>query len=150
MSSDNTPAKDANVDEEMRRISEVTKPNPGSFTKPSGDKASDRGSNEAAGFSLPFGWGKKKKNEPAPPPAAAPPPPAEQPQAQAPQATQPPQEAAPSAKQERTYTVQAGDTLWDIATEFYGDGRQYPKIARANDIADPDVIHIGAVLKIPD
>src|SRR5581483_2653268 len=129
MSSDNTPAKDSvqdSIQDEMKRISDVTKPD------------TDRPTNEKAGFSLPFGWGKKKKNEPAPPPpAAAPPPPAAQTQ-------------APQAPADRTYTVQAGDTLWDIATRYYGDGRQYPKIARANNIADPDVINIGVVLKIPE
>ncbi|MEV4413554.1 LysM domain-containing protein [Catellatospora sp. NPDC049609] len=57
---------------------------------------------------------------------------------------------APPPKTERTYKVKAGDTLWDIATHYYGDGRQYMKIAKANNIADPNLINVGVVLKIPD
>ncbi|MBV1848947.1 LysM peptidoglycan-binding domain-containing protein [Catellatospora tritici] len=110
---------------------------------------------------------------PPPPPAAAPAPP---PAAAAPQAPAAPttpaaapkpappaaKPAAPAAKpaaaatkakpqaEERTYRVKAGDTLWDIAANYYGDGRQYMKIAKANNIANPNQIDIGWVLKIPD
>jgi LysM repeat protein len=52
---------------------------------------------------------------------------------------------------ERTYTVQAGDTLSRIAKQFYGDGGAYTRIFNANrdQISDPDVIKPGQVLKIP-
>ncbi|RUR72735.1 LysM peptidoglycan-binding domain-containing protein [Chlorogloeopsis fritschii PCC 9212] len=50
----------------------------------------------------------------------------------------------------RRYTVQPGDTLWEIAARFYGDGSQYDRIAQANGIADPDRINIGQQLIIPD
>lgn len=48
------------------------------------------------------------------------------------------------------YTVIRGDTLFDIAQRFYGDGNKFPIIAQANGIADPDRIFPGQVLRIPD
>jgi nucleoid-associated protein YgaU len=48
-----------------------------------------------------------------------------------------------------TYTVAPGDSLWGIALRSYGDGYQWVKIAKANNLSDPDHIHIGNVLKIP-
>lgn len=48
-----------------------------------------------------------------------------------------------------TYTVQTGDSLWGIAQKFYGNGNRYSEIASANDIANPDLIYAGEVLKIP-
>ena len=47
------------------------------------------------------------------------------------------------------YTVVKGDTLWGIAERFYGDGSQYPKIASANGIGNPDLIYPDQVLYIP-
>jgi len=32
---------------------------------------------------------------------------------------------------------------------FYGDANQYPKIAKANNLADPDKIKVGQSLRIP-
>ena len=62
--------------------------------------------------------------------------------------------AAPAAPIEapakRIYTVVSGDTLWAIAERFYGDGSQYPKIASANGIANPDLIMVGQQLTIPE
>ncbi|MGY1684969.1 LysM peptidoglycan-binding domain-containing protein [Geodermatophilus sp. SYSU D00867] len=49
----------------------------------------------------------------------------------------------------RTYRVQAGDTLRKIATYFYGDPEKYGVIQRANNIARPDQIFVGQVLKVP-
>jgi nucleoid-associated protein YgaU len=49
----------------------------------------------------------------------------------------------------RSYTVEAGDTLWAIAERFYGDGSKYQVIADASGIANPDLIHPGEVLTIP-
>ncbi|MEU7820099.1 LysM domain-containing protein [Catellatospora sp. NPDC049133] len=134
---------------------------------------------EAAGFMNPFKWGKKKKEEEeakkaqeaqahaqaqaqAAPPQAAPPPAAPsvtEPSAAAPKPAPPPAKpaapaAAPTPKApaaaERTYKVKSGDTLWDIAAQYYGDGRQYMKIAKANNIANPNLINVGVVLKIPE
>lgn len=47
------------------------------------------------------------------------------------------------------YTVQPGDTLWNIAEHQYGDGSQYHRIAEANGIVDPSLIHPGQELIIP-
>lgn len=50
---------------------------------------------------------------------------------------------------ENTYTVKRGDHLWGIAVRAYGDGYQWVKIARANKLANPNLIHAGNVLQIP-
>lgn len=48
-----------------------------------------------------------------------------------------------------TYTVKAGDWLSTIAGRAYGDPMQYEKIAKANNIQNPDVIEVGTTLKLP-
>lgn len=50
---------------------------------------------------------------------------------------------------EDTYTVVKGDWLSTIAGRAYGDIIQYEKIAKANNIPDPNTIEVGTVLKIP-
>lgn len=50
---------------------------------------------------------------------------------------------------QRTYTIKPGDTLWAIAARFLGSGREYPAIAAANDIANPNLIFPGTILTIP-
>lgn len=55
----------------------------------------------------------------------------------------------PAVTENKTHTVQSGDTLWGIAKKYYGNGAQYPKIASANSIANPNIIHVGQVLSIP-
>ncbi len=47
------------------------------------------------------------------------------------------------------YTVVKGDNLWRIATEFYGDGFQWHRIAKANNLKHPQLIHAGNVLSVP-
>lgn len=49
----------------------------------------------------------------------------------------------------RVHTVQKGDTLWRLATLYYGNGQRWPDIARANSIADPSKLRIGQTLVIP-
>jgi nucleoid-associated protein YgaU len=51
----------------------------------------------------------------------------------------------------REHLVRPGDTLWAIAEMNYGNGNKLPNIVRANpnQIADPDLIFPGQVLKIP-
>ena len=44
-----------------------------------------------------------------------------------------------------TYTVQAGDTLSGIASKY---GTTYQELARINNIANPNVIYPGQVIKI--
>lgn len=48
-----------------------------------------------------------------------------------------------------TYTVVEGDWLSKIAGRAYGDVMAFNKIAEANNIANPDLIEPGQVLKIP-
>ena len=47
-----------------------------------------------------------------------------------------------------TYTVKAGDTLWDIAQSQLGNGSRYKEIMTLNGLAS-DVIQPGQVLKLP-
>lgn len=48
-----------------------------------------------------------------------------------------------------TYTVVPGDWLSKIAGRTYGDPMRFDKIVKANNIANPDLIEPGTVLKIP-
>ena len=48
-----------------------------------------------------------------------------------------------------TYTVVAGDCLWNIAYKLYGSGAQFTKLAEANKIADPYIIYVGQILTVP-
>lgn len=102
-------------------------------------------------------WSTKTETDAPPPPA---------PEASAPETTAPEEptpapephldaaesdgEPGPAAEPEvRTYTVEAGDTLWAIAERFYGDGSKYQVIADASGIANPDLINPGQVLTVP-
>lgn len=49
----------------------------------------------------------------------------------------------------RTYTVEAGDNLWDIAQRFLGDGTRYNEILSLNGL-DSTTIYPGQILKIPN
>jgi len=51
-----------------------------------------------------------------------------------------------------TYTVKAGDSLSKIAKHFYGDAGKWKKIHAANSdkIPNPDLIHPGLQLTIPE
>ena len=48
----------------------------------------------------------------------------------------------------KTYTVQKGDTLWNIAKKHLGDGAKYTTLAKLNNIGDPNKISVGQVLKL--
>ena len=54
-------------------------------------------------------------------------------------------------EQQRTITVQPGDSLSKIAKREYGDGNKWRAIFDANrdKIKDPDLIHPGDVLTLP-
>lgn len=59
-------------------------------------------------------------------------------------------EINPAVTENKTHTVQSGDTLWGIAKKYYGNGSQYTKIVSANlDIKNPNLIYPGQVLSIP-
>ena len=51
----------------------------------------------------------------------------------------------------RAITVQAGDTLWAIARDRYGEGLLYVQVFEANrtSIRDPDLIYPGQVFDLP-
>ena len=109
---------------------------------------------------------------PSPPPAAPPPAPAPAPVVQAP----PPVIHAPAKAPESSgtvsrkrpaapvnsykipsviprggvaYKIRWGDTLWDIAGAFYRNPWHYPRIARFNNIRNPDLIIAGRTIRIP-
>jgi LysM repeat protein len=67
---------------------------------------------------------------PAPPPPAPPP-------------------VAAAASAQRTYTVKKGDTLWQLAVNYYKNGNRWTEIANRNGIKDPRKLQIGTVLVIP-
>lgn len=48
-----------------------------------------------------------------------------------------------------SYTVVKGDSLWKIAVRAYGDGFAWTRIATANNLKNPSLIHSGNVLTIP-
>lgn len=52
----------------------------------------------------------------------------------------------------KTYTVKKGDSLSKIAKQFYGDAGKWKSIHIANSdkIPNPDLIHPGLELTIPD
>lgn len=65
------------------------------------------------------------------------------------------QQAAPTpqaAPQQRTYTVQSGDTMRRIAQRFYGDEMKWKRIYEANrgTISNPDLIYPGQEFIIPE
>jgi len=54
--------------------------------------------------------------------------------------------ATPKATSGSTYTVKAGDTLWDLAQEW---GVTVDAIIATNSLSTPDDLAIGQELKIP-
>lgn len=60
--------------------------------------------------------------------------------------------AAPAALAPNTPTshvIAAGDTLWDLAKQFYGEGALWKKISEANGTPAPRHLTIGKELQIP-
>lgn len=48
------------------------------------------------------------------------------------------------------YVVKAGQGLWHIAQEVYGDGYKWMEIARANNLSAPYAVNEGQTLTIPE
>ena len=59
--------------------------------------------------------------------------------------TVPPERIVP---EQNIYTVVKGDTLWGIAKRFTGNPLNYPRVARDNRIATPDLIFPGQRIKL--
>ena len=57
--------------------------------------------------------------------------------------------AAPAEETYRVHTVVKGDSLWEIAKKYLGDGSRYPEIKTLNDLKS-NVIYSGWKLKIPN
>ena len=53
------------------------------------------------------------------------------------------------APKDITYKIKWGDTLWDIADAYYKNPWNYKKIARYNNIKNPDYIISGTTITIP-
>lgn len=49
------------------------------------------------------------------------------------------------------HTVAPGETLWSIATHYYGSGNLYYRLVAANPqtISNPNLIHPGDVIRVP-
>jgi 5'-nucleotidase len=57
--------------------------------------------------------------------------------------------APTAASNGNSYTVQKGDTLYGIARQRYGDGKQWQKIASANPGVSPSSLKVGQTILIP-
>lgn len=66
-------------------------------------------------------------------------------------ATQPAAGAAATtpASGPQKHVIAKGDTLWDLAKSFYGDGALWAKISEANGKPAPRHLHVGTELEIP-
>lgn len=60
-------------------------------------------------------------------------------------------QVAKNTTSQKYHTVKKGDTLWGIATQYYGNGAQYTKIFNANKgtIKNADLIYVGQKILIP-
>ena len=64
------------------------------------------------------------------------------------QPTQPVDTAA-TAMAGGSYTVKKGDTLYGIARQRYGDGKQWTRIAEANPGLRPETLKVGQTIAVP-
>ncbi|MNT47025.1 LysM domain/BON superfamily protein [compost metagenome] len=66
-------------------------------------------------------------------------------------AAQPAADAAATtpASGPQKHVIARGDTLWDLAKSFYGDGALWAKISEANGKPAPRRLHVGTELEIP-
>ena len=56
----------------------------------------------------------------------------------------------PATPAARSYTVQPGDTLYGISQRYWGNGKYWPALYRANQskISNPNLIYVGQVVTI--
>lgn len=62
----------------------------------------------------------------------------------------PPPQEKKSTPKEIVYKIKWGDTLWDLSAAYYKNPWLYPKIARYNNIKNPDYIIAGSTIRIPE
>jgi nucleoid-associated protein YgaU len=55
----------------------------------------------------------------------------------------------PESDTSSTYTVRAGDNLWDISETVYDNGYKWVEIAKLNNLKNPGQIEIGDKLNLP-
>ncbi|AZK48788.1 LysM peptidoglycan-binding domain-containing protein [Paenibacillus lentus] len=48
----------------------------------------------------------------------------------------------------KTHVVVKGETLWSICKKYLGNGAKYPEIAKLNGIKNPNIIHVGQVIRL--
>lgn len=48
-----------------------------------------------------------------------------------------------------SYTVVKGDNLWNICVRAYADGYKWSEVAKFNNLAHPNTIEVGQVIKLP-
>jgi nucleoid-associated protein YgaU len=84
------------------------------------------------------------------PPPALPPSPTPRVQGYPTQARTASRQAAPAAA--RRHTVAEGETLYDLAAHYYGDGERFVDLYQANRdvLKRPDRLDVGTVLVVPD
>ncbi len=56
---------------------------------------------------------------------------------------------ASAASGPQKHVIAKGDTLWDLAKSFYGEGALWKKISEANGKPAPRALHVGTELEIP-
>lgn len=84
---------------------------------------------------------------PAPSAQPAPAPAAPAPSAEPAPATPAPAASAPATPS--THVIAAGDTFWDLAKTFYGDGAEWRKLSQANGSPNPRHLRIGEEIQVP-
>jgi 5'-nucleotidase / UDP-sugar diphosphatase len=57
--------------------------------------------------------------------------------------------AAPANSSNSQHVVKKGETLYGIARQSYGDGKQWTRIADANPGINPKMLKVGQVLTVP-
>ncbi|AIC28934.1 5'-nucleotidase protein [Rhizobium etli bv. mimosae str. IE4771] len=60
-----------------------------------------------------------------------------------------PAASAPATTTPSTHVIAAGDTFWDLAVTFYGDGTLWRKLSEANGSPNPRHLTVGKEIEVP-